>query len=148
MNLGRSGEIGNEVCRVWRAKTSNRVPAYGRRVSGNRWVRLVVAAGDVEEVVGVLSGVGRDRVQRGVDETQAAALDLVGERHEAGPLRAAKRGAADVVPAGATGCATGADQTAVAVRWKRDVDEGARSRAGLQADVRNASHGPDRGAAR
>ena len=58
MNLGRSGEIGNEVCRVRRAKTSHRVPAHGRRVSENRGVRLVVAAGESGVTVKNLISIG------------------------------------------------------------------------------------------
>src|SRR6267378_7173 len=99
----RQHEVWDQVRRIRRSKTRDRVPTRSGAITGDRGVGPIEARGDVEEVAGVAGRVRPERVQGGVDESEPAAVDLVGDGDQACPLRAAERGAADVKPAGAAG---------------------------------------------
>src|SRR5207253_9772548 len=98
------GQVVDQVRRVRRAEAGERVPAGGRRVTGNRRIRGVVPGRDVEEVRRVLARVGGNGVQLRVDQAEPTAVLLVGDGDDAGPLWAAQRRAADVVPAARARC--------------------------------------------
>src|SRR6266487_6245927 len=153
LTVRRVDEIREQLRRVRRAETRDRIPTLRRRVARDARVALVVVldAGDgrvrdVEVVGRVHRRIRGDLVQRRIDWPEAGLavlllIDLVGDRDQARPLRAAERGPADVVPAGLV------DVAAVAVRRQREVYEGARGGARLERDIRNpAARGGDRGA--
>src|SRR5204862_3392252 len=124
-----------------------RVPAGGGRVARDTRVGGVVADRDVVVVPGAAGRVGPDGIQGRVDQAEAAAVDLVGDGDQSGPLRAGQRRAADVVPAGAAR-RRAADQSALPVGRKGDVDQRTGTGTGLQADVGYPAHRPDRRATR
>src|SRR5262245_39724147 len=92
----RVHQVGEEVRGVRRAEAGHRIPTSRRRVTGDARVGGVVTGGDVEEVVRVPRGVRADLVERWVDETETATVDLIGDRHQAGPLGARQGRATDV----------------------------------------------------
>src|SRR5713226_7137883 len=89
--VGRLHEVWDQVRRVRRSEARDGIPAGCGRVAGDSRVGRVVAGGHVEEVVCVTSRARPERVKRGVDESEPAAVDLVGDGDQAGPLRAAQR---------------------------------------------------------
>src|SRR5262249_61214612 len=112
-----------------RPETRHRIPAgRGRVVVREVRKRRVVPGRHVEEVARVSTRARADLVERRIDQPQTAAVQLVGDRDEPGPLWRPRRRAADNLPAGAArrtarGPARG---TTAAPGWQREVDEHAR----------------------
>src|SRR5438094_556485 len=85
--IRRSGEVGQQVRRVRRPEARRRIPPGRRAVEAAVALHVVVADGDVEEVVGVDGRIEGQVVQQRIDQTQAVARDLGGDCHEPRPLR-------------------------------------------------------------
>src|SRR5258706_11265858 len=98
-SLACGRQVRQQVGGIRRAKAGHRIPARGGRVTRNRGVELVVAGRDVVEVRGILRGIVGDAVERWVDEPDITAFDLVGHRHQTGPLWSAATGATHDEPA-------------------------------------------------
>ena len=82
----RSDQVGNQVGRVGRPQASNRIPACRGRIAGDGGGSLVTANGDIEEIVSVGRGIGRDFVECRIDVAQIMSGHLIGNRGQPGPL--------------------------------------------------------------
>src|SRR6266702_2511160 len=142
----RPSNLGTSCESVWASPAEG--PAHIGPAPRHELRERSAAVGGLHEVGHQVRRVGRteagDRIPTG--RRRVAWDRLVGGRDQAGPLRAAERGAADVEPAGAAGRRT-AEQPALAVGGKADEDQRAGAGAGLVGDVRNAAHRADGGAA-
>jgi hypothetical protein len=69
-------EVWHELRRIRRAPSGDGIPTPGGAEAADRWVNLVVAHRDIEEIVGIALAVLADLVERRIDVTDGAAIDL------------------------------------------------------------------------
>ena len=122
MPVHRRNEVGDEIRGIGCAEAGDRIPSRRRRIACNSGIGLVEAGCYIVEVVCVALRIRADLVQGGVDEAEAASVELGSNCDESRPLRSGERCAADVIPARAAGKRT-AEQTAVTVGGQGQVDE-------------------------
>src|SRR4029077_9620725 len=139
MSGRRLREVWQEVGSVGSTQARDGIPSFRCGVTRDR-CRLIVANGHVEEVSGVLRGVGCNLVQSRIDITQIASRNLVGNGYQTRPLRCAATCATEDVPTGTARVSPAATGTRGFRSGFGHIDKRSGCRACLESDVRNASH--------